>query len=180
MENIDILDENGNKTGEILSREETHKKGLWHKAVHIWLVNDNNEILMQRRSPEKKTNPNKWTTSTSGHLSAGDESRTGAVRELDEEIGVETTEEELEYLFTVKEEHIHTDLINREIIDVYLLKNNLRIEDFKLQKEEVSEVKWLSFEEFKNKVKNYEQNNVTNHKEMFDKLIEELTKRHFC
>jgi len=180
MENIDILDENGNKTGEILSREVVHQKGLWHKTVHIWLVNDNNEILMQKRSSEKKTNPNKWTTSTSGHLSAGDESRTGAVRELHEEIGVEIAEEELEYLFTVREEHIYTDLIDREIVDVYLLRKNLCIEDFKLQKEEVSEVKWLTFEDFKDKVKNYNQNNIVNHKEMFDKLIEILTKKNFC
>ena len=71
MENLDVLDNQGNKTGEIKSRDEVHKKGLWHRTVHIWIINSNNDILMQLRSPEKKSNPNKWTTSASGHLSAG-------------------------------------------------------------------------------------------------------------
>lgn len=34
MELIDVLDENGVKTGEVVSREEVHKKGLWHRAIY--------------------------------------------------------------------------------------------------------------------------------------------------
>ena len=33
MEMIDILDENGIKTGKVLSRKEIHKKGVWHRAL---------------------------------------------------------------------------------------------------------------------------------------------------
>lgn len=54
MENLDVLDEQGNKTGEIKSRDEIHEKGLWHRTVHIWVVNDNKDVLMQLRSPEKR------------------------------------------------------------------------------------------------------------------------------
>ena len=35
MEYIDVLDENGVKTGEILSRREIHKRGLWHRAIVV-------------------------------------------------------------------------------------------------------------------------------------------------
>ena len=34
MEYLDILDCNGNKTGEKRPRKEVHSKGYWHKGVH--------------------------------------------------------------------------------------------------------------------------------------------------
>jgi len=38
---IDVLDENGVKTGEILSRDGIHKKGLWHRSIVVAIINDN-------------------------------------------------------------------------------------------------------------------------------------------
>ena len=51
---IDILDENELKTGEIATRKEVHKKGLWHRAIVVALINDNNQILLQQRSYNKE------------------------------------------------------------------------------------------------------------------------------
>ena len=48
-EYFDILDENGKKTGKTKLRKEVHKDGDWHKAVHVWIINDKNEILLQRK-----------------------------------------------------------------------------------------------------------------------------------
>ena len=48
MEYIDVLDENGVKTGEILSRREIHKRGLWHRAIVVAVINEKNEILLQQ------------------------------------------------------------------------------------------------------------------------------------
>lgn len=176
MENIDVLDEMGNKTGEVKSREEVHQKGLWHKTVHMYVINNKKEILMQKRSPEKETNPNKWTTSASGHLSAGDESREGALRELREEIGVEISDKELEYLCTVKEKNGYKNIVNHEIVDVYIVRKDLNIEDLKLQKEEVSAVRWLTLDEFKSETEDCEKNNLVPHIEIFQKVIEYLDK----
>ncbi len=41
---IDVLDENGIKTGEILPRSEVHKKGLWHRIIVIAIINEKNQI----------------------------------------------------------------------------------------------------------------------------------------
>lgn len=177
MEKIDVLDENGNKTGEIVSREEVHRLGLWHKCVHIWIVNDKNEILLQKRSLQKQTDPNKWTTATSGHLSAGDTSMEGAIRELGEEIGLQVKEDKLKYLFTVKESNIIDNptkqIIENEIIDVYLIQKNMDIAELSLQEEEVSEVKWFSFGEFKKMVLENDKNLVS-HTEMQMRILEIL------
>lgn len=59
MENFDVLNEFGEFTGEISSREECHKKGLWHRAVYAFIINNGN-ILLQKRSGTKKLWPNMW------------------------------------------------------------------------------------------------------------------------
>lgn len=120
-----------------------------------------------------------WTTSTSGHLASGDTSITGAIRELSEEIGLNVNETELEYLFTVKEHTVHNNgtLINNEIIDVFLINKNVKIEELKLQKEEVSDIKYISLEEFENMVKNNSEDLVP-HKKLHYKLLEILHDRY--
>ena len=171
MELIDVLDENRNNTGKILSREEVHKRGLWHKTVHIWVINKKGDILLQKRSPMKKTSPNMWTTSVSGHLSAGDSSIEGAIRELKEEIGIEAKPEELKYLFTVSEEVIKENNIkDREHIDVYVLHADINIDKLILQEEEVSKVKWFSFTEFEKMVNNHDKN-LVKHDEIHEKIV---------
>ena len=45
MEYLDILDKNGNKTGERKPRKEVHSKGYWHKGVHIWIINSKKEWI---------------------------------------------------------------------------------------------------------------------------------------
>ena len=67
MEYLDILDENGNKTGESRPRSEVHSKGYWHKGIHVWIINSNKELLVQRRSANKDVYPNKLHISVAGH-----------------------------------------------------------------------------------------------------------------
>ena len=88
MELIDVLDENGVATGEILSRKEIHEKGLWHRSIVVAIVNEKNEILLQQRSEEKKTNAGMWDISVAGHISAGQDSLSAAAREINEEVSV--------------------------------------------------------------------------------------------
>ncbi len=57
-EYLDVLDENGNKTGKTMAYSLVHRNGYWHKAVHTWIVNDKNEILLQKRSPDVDNHPN--------------------------------------------------------------------------------------------------------------------------
>ena len=86
---IDVLDENGIKTGEILPRSEVHNRGLWHRIIVVAIVNDNNEVLMQQRSASKDKNPNKWDISVTGHISVGQDSLSAAFREINEEVAID-------------------------------------------------------------------------------------------
>lgn len=53
-EYFDVLNERGEFTGKIESREKCHKEGLWHKAVAIFIINSKKQVLLQKRSGTKK------------------------------------------------------------------------------------------------------------------------------
>lgn len=152
-EYFDILDENGNKTGKTKLRKEVHRDGDWHKAVHIWIMNEKGEILLQRRCATKDSNPNMIDISCAGHLSAGDDSLSGAVRELKEELNLDINPEELEFITTLKVNFKYTPtFINNEFEDLYILRTNKKLEDMTYQKSEVSEIFFVPYKKFKEMV----------------------------
>lgn len=120
---IDVLDENGNKTGEILTRKQIHKKGLCHKIVVISIIDEKGNILMQQRSKNKSKNPGKWDVAVAGHVSSGQTSTEAAIRETLEEVGIKVKEKELEYVLTYKnKENVKEDYIDNQIYDCYIVK----------------------------------------------------------
>jgi len=151
MEYIDVLDEKGNKTGEVKSKDEVHEKGLWHRAVHIWILNSKNEILLQLRSKNLVSSPGKWDISAAGHISEGEESLISAERELFEELGVKIPIESFILLGHVTQSAIKNNgtYINNEFNDVYLIRSDLKIEDFKFNDGEVEKVEYVPLETFK-------------------------------
>lgn len=141
---MDIYTRDGRHIG-TKSRDECHSKnpGFYHKPVWIWIINDDNKILVQKRASVKKSFPNYWDTPSAGHVLAGETSIEGAIRETKEELGIDTFEKDYEFVF----EYISD--VTWEIGQVYLIKLNVEINDIILQEEEVDEVKWLSLDEFK-------------------------------
>lgn len=143
---IDVLDENGNKTGEVETKEEIYKKGLWHRSVHIWIENDKQELLVQKRNPLKNTFPNLWAISSAGHVIAGETSIESGLRELKEELDVDAKKEDLEFLFTIKRVQPYKDSYIRVFDDVYLLHKNIDVTKTKLQVEELTDIKYVYYE----------------------------------
>ena len=90
MELFDVIDEDGNKTGQVKERGVAHRDGTLHSTVHIWIVRPNREsgydILLQKRSECKDSNPGAYDISSAGHVSAGDELMESALREMEEEL----------------------------------------------------------------------------------------------
>lgn len=170
-EYFDILDDNGNKTGKIKLRSEVHRDGDWHKAVHIWILNQSGDILLQRRSATKDSNPNMLDISCAGHLSAGDNSIGGAIRELKEELNLDINPEELKYIKTLKRSSKYTaSFINNEFDDIYILRTNKSIQDMKYQREEISEIFFVKYKEFKKMVNN-KQPDLLRHDDEFEILF---------
>ena len=90
-----VVDENDNPL-EPKSREETHARRLWHRVAHIWILNKGS-VLCQQRSLLKDKNPGMWESFFGGHLSPNQEYIEGAVKELEEEIGIKVSTDDLNF-----------------------------------------------------------------------------------
>ena len=172
-EYLDVLDENGNQTGQALPRSVVHTEGQWHKTAHIWIANDKDEILLQRRSYDKDDNPGMLDISVAGHLAAGDDSLHGAVRELSEEIGLNIELDELELIGTVKRSSESKYVNSNEFQDVYLVKTDKTIDDFTIDKNEVDEIFYVPFSKFKQMVVDHDQDLLRHDKE-YELLLKRL------
>ena len=85
-EYFDVLNEKGEYTGKIESREKCHREGLWHKAVVVFIINSKGQVLLQKRSANKKLWPNTWDVTAGGHVLAGEFGFQSILRECEEEV----------------------------------------------------------------------------------------------
>ena len=86
---FDVVDEEDRVIGRA-ARSDVHARGLLHRAVNIFVFDDEGRLLLQLRSPAKDEFPSRYTSSASGHLAAGEDYDTAAARELEEELGLST------------------------------------------------------------------------------------------
>ena len=70
------------------TRSVVHRLGLLHRAVHVFLFRSDGCLLIHKRSPTKEEFPSVWTSSASGHVSAGETYDACVPRELKEELGI--------------------------------------------------------------------------------------------
>ena len=174
MEYIDIFDENNEPTGKVKEKNQAHEDGDFHRTAHVWIINDKNELLLQKRSASKKSHPNCWDISGAGHIRAGESVIDGAIRELKEELGVEAKEKDLQYIATIKNTK---NPKNMEFQYVYLLRCNKKIEDYIFEDEEVSEVKYVYYKELEKMVEERVEGLLI-HQEEYNKLFEFIRKNY--
>lgn len=85
---LDLLDEQGRVIGRVRRGEVHGNPALRHRAVHIFVVNSSGDYYLQKRSRLKRVAPGLWDTSVGGHVPAGETYEQGALRELEEELGI--------------------------------------------------------------------------------------------
>ena len=84
---FDIVDVDDHVIGQ-RPRSEVHRLRLLHRAVHVFLFRPDGTLLVHKRSANKEEFPSLWTSSCSGHVSAGETYDASAPRELFEELGI--------------------------------------------------------------------------------------------
>jgi len=94
MEMLDIVDENDNVVGSA-SQKEIYEKLLPHRIAHVLVFNERGEMALQMRSATKGFCPLHWSTTAGGHVQSGETYEQAALREMQEELGVTATLEEL-------------------------------------------------------------------------------------
>ena len=152
-EYLDVVDTNGQPTGEIVERSIAHREGIPHRTAHLWLVRrrDNRvQILLQKRALTKSF-PGCYDISSAGHIPAGQDHLASAVRELKEELGLTAAESDLVYCgdMTIFWDDVFFGIPyhDRQYTKVFLLWTDAEESDLVLQEEEVAGVLWMDLEE---------------------------------
>lgn len=154
MEVIDIVDEQGRPTGRTVERNRAHAEGILHRTAHVWILRKKVgavQILLQKRSDDKDSHPGVYDISSAGHIPAGVDYIPSALRELQEELGVSAKAEELllcgQRRIRYDEVFHGKQFVDNQVSNVYILWLDREPEEFVLQTEEVSEVRWFDLEE---------------------------------
>ena len=138
MEVLDLYDGRKNKLNKTYIRNNGEPKvGEYKQSIHIWLINNKGELLIEKRSMTMRSNPGKWAF-VGGVPDAGESSLEGAIREVKEELGIELKQNNVELLISFKREH--------DFVDVWVAQDNTELKDVILQKSEVSNAEWVTID----------------------------------
>jgi len=143
-ERIQIVDEHDQLIG-TSTRQEAWAKGSYHRLVQIVLRDEEDNFLLQKRSPNRPLYPGCWTNAASGHVDEGESYEAAAPRELIEEIGLKVP-------LTFKGKIVVKKVLGSKRINQFHAVFEGRIAhttQFTLQPEEVSEVRWFAPEELR-------------------------------
>jgi 16S rRNA (adenine1518-N6/adenine1519-N6)-dimethyltransferase len=83
---LQVVDEQDRPVG-TLERAAVHREARLHRAVHVFVLNDQGELFLQKRSTSKDTYPGRWDSSAAGHVGLGESYEACAEREIVEELG---------------------------------------------------------------------------------------------
>ncbi|MEI6866003.1 NUDIX domain-containing protein [Flavicella sp.] len=174
-EYIELLDKNSKPNGKRCLKSIAHKNGYYHSSVHIWFYTKDKQVLIQKRHKTKNTFPNLWDVSVAGHISYQETPIYAAIREIEEEIGLKIIDKELRNIGTSRHKHIHsTELTDYELHHLYLGKLDIKIENLKIQEDEVAQIKLIPIDvlrfELKNNRDSYVPHGSTYYNRIFDAI----------
>ena len=138
-----LVDENDKQIG-VEEKLLTHQKGLLHRAFSVFIFNDNNELLLQKRAETKYHSPGLWTNTCCSHPQPNETVVAAGERRLTEELGFTTAVSPV-FSFIYKAELEH-NLVEHEFDHVLIGEyNQLPIPN----QEEVSECKFISLNDLR-------------------------------
>ncbi|MEA5151861.1 MAG: NUDIX domain-containing protein [Oscillospiraceae bacterium] len=130
MELIDIYDGSRRKTGRTAERSSPLSPGERCLVAHLCLFDSRGELLIQRRSAEKKRYPGCWDLSAGGFVRSGEDSLQAVLRETREELGLKLRAQELSFILTEPFSYV--------LDDFYFARLDLEPAALSLQREELS------------------------------------------
>jgi len=118
-------------------RGNTIKEGDYYVCCEVWIKNSKGEMLITQRNPNKKAG-GLWEF-IGGGVASGETTSQAAVREVQEEIGIDIAESETTYIYEYKHKNY--------FMDIYLITKDINIKNIALNVKEVIDAKWVAKEE---------------------------------
>ncbi len=136
-EQLEIVNERGDVLG-VAPRSEIHgDPSLLHRVVHVLVFSSSGKLLLQKRSTTKDVAPGKWDTSVGGHVEHGESLREAVLREMDEELGINSHPD---FLYT----YIHSNDYEAELVYTYMCTHD---GPFEFDTCEIDEVRFWGMDE---------------------------------
>jgi len=157
-----LVDKNDKKIG-LMPKMEAHEKGVLHRAFSVFIFNDKNELMLQKRNVNKYHSPGLWTNTCCSHQKDGESNINAGKRRLKEEMGFCVDLNELDsFIYYVK---FDNELIEHELDHILVGEYN---GSFNVNPKEVDEWKWLTLDKIKDDIKT----NPNNYTEWFKIIMD--------
>ena len=136
----------------LMGKMEAHQNGILHRAFSVFLFSKDGKMLLQKRSSNKYHSPNQWTNACCSHPRSGETYLEAAHRRLREELGIECLLTE-KFHFIYKAD-VGDGLWEHELDRVFV---GTYEGEFNLNPDEVSEVRYISFEDLEKEMSEKQQ-----------------------
>lgn len=143
-EKVILVDTNDNPIG-LMNKLEAHEKAVLHRAFSVFILNDNNELMLQQRAQHKYHSPLLWTNTCCSHQRENETNIQAGTRRLREEMGFET---ELKEMFHFIYKAPFDNGLTEHELDHVMIGYYNKMPD--INKEEVESWKWMKIEDVKN------------------------------
>ena len=142
-EKVILVNQNDEQIG-LMNKLEAHEKAVLHRAFSVFVLNKNNEIMLQQRAHQKYHSPLLWTNTCCSHQRDGETNLQAGTRRLFEEMGFVTELKELFHF--IYKAPFDNGLTEHELDHVMI---GYFDNDPKINLEEVENWKWMSIEDIK-------------------------------
>lgn len=165
-----LVNKNDKKIG-LMPKMEAHKKGALHRAFSVFIFNNKNELMIQKRNINKYHSPGLWTNTCCSHQKDGESNISAGKRRLLEEMGFCVELNEIgSFIYNVG---VDNGLIEHELDYILVGKYNGNV---KINSDEVDNWKWMSLDNIKDDVRKRSKNYTEWFKIIMDNYYTQLKK----
>lgn len=135
-----------------VDRDLAHRQGLLHRAVSVFIFNDRDELLLQRRAPTKNGFAGKWANTCCTHPRPGETVVAAGERRLHEEMGLAVS---LEHVgtFVYRAEDQHSGYVEHELDHVLVGRTDATPSP---DPHEADDYRWVALDELRTVVSGQE------------------------
>ena len=165
-----LVNKNDKKIG-LMPKMEAHKKGALHRAFSIFIFNNKNELMIQKRNLNKYHSPGLWTNTCCSHQKDGESNISAGKKRLLEEMGFCVELNEIgSFIYNVG---VDSGLIEHELDYILVGKYNGNV---KINSDEVDNWKWMSLDNIKDDIRTRSKNYTEWFKIIMDNYYTQLKK----
>ncbi len=168
-EKVILVNENDEQIG-LMPKLEAHEKAVLHRAFSVFVLNTNNELMLQQRAYHKYHSPGLWTNTCCSHQREGETNIQAGRRRLQEEMGFTTVlRDTISFIYKAP---FDNGLTEHEFDHVLIGHYE---DDPVINEDEVADWKWMPILEVKQDIEEQPQLYTEWFKIIFDKFYSHIT-----